>query len=133
MSCGYNKIKTHEMVRPYLWMNDFRCSSPQGIAPASLLVKEWLQMSPVRMASPQRGRKPLAQGRATKRERHPGYGGPRMVRPWRGQKQTRIHLLLLLQSAHHAVYLPRVSVRLVAHLALGWWLVAPLGRNALHE
>ena len=31
-------------------------------------------MSPLRKASPQRGRKPLAQGRATKWERHPGYG-----------------------------------------------------------
>ena len=33
-----------------------------------------VQMNPVRKKTPQRGRKPSAQGRATNWERHPGYG-----------------------------------------------------------
>ena len=50
-------------------------------------------------------------------------------RPWRGQKPIPFaFLLLLLQSAIHAGGLPRVSARF-AHLTLGWWLIAPLGRT----
>ena len=86
---------------------------------ASLLVKEWLQMSPVRKASPQRGRKPLAQGRATKRERHPGYGKYPERAPLEGAKaNTNTSAFALTERTPCGLFYP--GCRFALWLTLPW-------------
>ena len=68
-------------------------------------------------------------GQSDQGERHPGCEAHPERTPLEGAKAHSVcFLLLLLQSAVHAGGLPRVSARF-AHLALGWWLIAPLGRT----